>query len=111
MKAVVNIARAGCALIALSIACSVGVAAAPVSKAPQMTLVGTDTVDLYPFAAIAVGNQTYHVTEGDSLDGVYIRRIDRDRVTLSGNQVLVAGQPLRPEIARAQIARANVRSL
>jgi len=70
-----NAAKAGCALIAMSVAFSVAVIAAPVEQAPGMTLLTTDTSEPYPFAAIDVNHQIYHVTEGDRLDGVFIRHI------------------------------------
>ena len=99
MNAVLNAARAGLALMAVSVAFSAAVAAADdhTSQTPQMTLLSTDTADVYRFAAIEVNHQVYHVTEGDILDGVYIRHIEAGRVSLSSDQVLVAGQPLRPE--------------
>lgn len=92
MKAAQNAAKAGCALIAMSVAFSVAVAAAPVDKTPQLTLVSTDTSEPYPFAAIVLDHKTYHVTEGDILDGLYIRHISPGRVTLSDDQVLTAAQ-------------------
>jgi hypothetical protein len=92
VKAAQNAAKAGCALIAMSVAFSVAVAAAPVDKTPQLTLVSTDTSEPYPFAAIVLDHKTYHVTEGDILDGLYIRHISPGRVTLSDDQVLTAAQ-------------------
>jgi hypothetical protein len=92
VKAALNAAKAGCALVAMSVAFSVAVAAAPADNAPQMKLISTDTSEPYPFAAIVVNHRTYHVTEGDLLDGVYIRRISPGRVTLSDDQVLTAAQ-------------------
>jgi hypothetical protein len=86
-----NAARAGCALVAMSVAFSVAVVAAPVDQTPQMTLLSTDTSEAFPFAAIVVNHQTYHVTEGDLLDGVYIRHIGPGRVTLSDDHILVTG--------------------
>lgn len=100
MNAVLNAARAGLALMAMSVAFSVAVAAAPddpTTQTPTMTLLSTDTADVFPFAAIEVDHQVYHVTVGDILDGVYIRHIGAGLVNLSSNQTLVAGQPLRPE--------------
>jgi hypothetical protein len=88
VKAAQNAAKAGCALIAMGVAFSVAVAAAPVEKTPQLTLVSTDTSEPYPFAAIVLNHKTYHVTEGDILDGLYIRHISPGRVTLSDDQVL-----------------------
>jgi hypothetical protein len=76
----------------MSIAFSVAVAAAPGDKAPQLRLVSTDTSEPYPFAAIVLNHKTYHVTEGDLLDGVYIRHISPGRVTLSDDQILTAAQ-------------------
>jgi hypothetical protein len=76
----------------MSVAFSVAVAAAPVDKTPQLTLVSTDTSEPYPFAAIVLDHKTYHVTEGDILDGLYIRHISPGRVTLSDDQVLTAAQ-------------------
>jgi hypothetical protein len=92
VKAAQNAAKAGCALIAMSVAFSVAVAAAPVERTPQLTLVSTDTSEPYPFAAIVLDHKTYHVTEGDILDGLYIRHISPGRVTLSDDQVLTAAQ-------------------
>jgi hypothetical protein len=92
VKAAQNAAKAGCALIAMSVAFSVAVAAAPVDKTPQLTLVSTDTSEPYPFAAIVLDHKTYHVTEGDILDGLYIRHISPGRVTLSDDQVGTAAQ-------------------
>lgn len=98
MRAALNAAKAGCALLAMSVAFSVAVVAAPDdSNAPQMTLVSTDTNEAYPFASIRIGKDTYHVTEGDLLKGVYIRHIFPGRVTLSDDQILLAGQPTRVE--------------
>jgi hypothetical protein len=116
MNVVLNAARAGIALMAMSVAFGVAVAATsddPTPQTPTMTLLNTDTTDVYRFAAIEVGHQIYHVTEGDVLDGVYIRHIGAGRVTLSGEQTLVAGQPLRPEAIPGapggQVARADDR--
>jgi hypothetical protein len=115
MNAVLNAARAGLALMAMSVAFSAAVAAADdhTSQMPQMTLLSTDTTDVYRFAAIEVDRQVYHVTEGDILDGVYIRHIGAGRVTLSSDQTLVAGQPLRPEAVPGaplgQVARSDDR--
>lgn len=92
MKAARNAAKAGCALIAMSVALSVAVAAAPVDKTPQLTLLSTDTSEPYPFAAIVLNHRIYHVTEGDVLDGVHIRHISPGRVTLSDDEVLTAAQ-------------------
>jgi hypothetical protein len=100
MNVVLNAARAGIALMAMSVAFGVAVAATPDDPTPQtpaMTLLSTDTTDVYRFAAIKMNNQVYHVTEGDVLDGVYIRHIGSGKVTLSSDQTLVAGQPLHPE--------------
>lgn len=107
MRAALNAAKAGCALLAMSAVFSVAVVAAPDdSNAPQMTLVSTDTNELYPFATIVVGKDSYHVTEGDKLDGVYIRHIFPGRVTLSDDQILVAGQPTKLDsLPRQQVAR------
>ena len=115
MNAVLNAARAGLALMAMSVAFSAAVAAADeqISQMPQMTLLSTDTTDVYRFAAIEVDHQIYHVTQGDMLDGVYIRHIGAGKVTLSSNQTLVAGQPLRPQAVPCapdgQVARADDR--
>jgi hypothetical protein len=111
VRAVLNAAKAGCALLAMSAAFSVAVVAAPDdSNAPQLTLVSTDTAELYPFASIVVGKDTYHVTEGDMLDGVYIRHIFAGRVTLSNDQILVAGQATRLEpLTGQEVARSNGR--
>jgi len=92
VKAARNAAKAGCALIAMSVALSVAVAAAPVDKTPQLTLLSTDTSEPYPFAAIVLNHRIYHVTEGDVLDGVHIRHISPGRVTLSDDEVLTAAQ-------------------
>lgn len=98
MKVILNAACAAVALLSMSAAFSVAVAATPDGQAPPMTLLHTDTADVYPFAAIEVGNQVYHVTEGDVLDGVTIRHIAPGRVSLSTDQVLVAGRALRPDV-------------
>jgi hypothetical protein len=100
MNVILNAARAGIALMAMSVAFGVAVAATPDDPTPQtpaLTLLSTDTTDVYRFAAIELNHQVYHVTEGDVLDGVYIRHIGAGKVTLSSDQTLVAGQPLRPE--------------
>jgi hypothetical protein len=102
VKTALNAAKAGCALVAMSLAFSAAVVAAPDDKTPPMTLLSTDTSAPYPFAAIEVNHTIYHVTEGDRLDGVYIRHIQVGRVTLSSDQVMVEGQPVRPELATAQ---------
>ena len=92
-----------------SVAFSVAVAA-PDDKTPQLTLVSTDTAEAFPFAAVEFNHKTYHVTEGDILDGVYIRHIESGRVMLSSDQVLVAGQPLRPDASTTnQVARTTDR--
>ena len=110
VRAALNAAKAGCALLAMSAAFSAAVLAAPErSPAPQMKLVATDTAELYPFAAIVIGSQTYHVTEGDKLDGVYIRHIAPGHVTLSDDQILVAGQTTRVDVPHRQVARLNGR--
>jgi hypothetical protein len=115
MNAVLNAARAGLALTAMSVAFSAAVAAADeqTSQMPQMTLLSTDTNDVYRFAAIEVDHQIYHVTQGDMLDGVYIVHIGAGKVTLSSDQTLVAGQPLRPRAVPGapdgQVARADDR--
>lgn len=88
MKAAQNAAKAGCALIAMSVVFSVAVAAAPIDKTAQLTLVSTDTSEPYPFAAIVLNHKTYHVTEGDVLAGLTIRHISPGRVTLSDDEVL-----------------------
>ena len=101
MNVVLNAARAGLALMAMSVAFGVAVAATPddpTLQTPTMTLLSTDTTDAYRFAAIEMNHQIYHVTEGDVLDGVYIRHIGTGHVTLSSDQTLVAGQPLHPEV-------------
>lgn len=89
MNAALNAVKAGFALATMGIAFSIAVAASPIEGTPQMTLVGTDTDELYPFAAIVLNHETYHVTEGDKLAGVYIRHIAAGRVTLSDDRVLV----------------------
>ena len=116
MKTALNAAKAGAALVAMSLAFSAAVVAAPDDKAPAMTLISTDTSAPFPFAAIEVKHTTYHVTEGDILDGVYIRHIVAGRVTLSSDQVLTEGQPLHPDAVAAQeaapqerVARTNER--
>jgi hypothetical protein len=106
---VLNAAKAACALIAMSVAFSVAVVAAPVDQAPQMTLLSTDTSAPYPFAAIVVNHQTYHVTVGDVLDGVYIRHISPGRVTLSDDHVLVAVQQPRQDSPTSQISSTSLR--
>jgi len=97
VKTSLNAAKACCALLGMSVAFSAAVIAAPDDKAPQLALVSTDTNEAFPFAAIQFNNKTYHVTEGDMLDGVHIRHIEPGRVILSSDQVLVAGQPVRPD--------------
>jgi hypothetical protein len=92
VKNLLTVAKVGGALLAMSAALSVAVVAAPTegpAQGPQMRLVSTDTNEAYPFAAIVVNNQTYHVTEGDILNGVYVRHISPGRVTLSDDRVLV----------------------
>ncbi len=101
MKTALNAAKACCALLAMSAAFSVAVIAAPDDKTPSLTLVSTDTSEAFPFAAIQFNNKTYHVTEGDILDGVYIRQILPGRVVLSTDQTLVAGQPVHPDVSTA----------
>jgi hypothetical protein len=96
MKAAQNAALACGALVAMSACLSIAVIAAPENKAPQMTLISTDTSEPYPFAAIAVNHQVYHVTVGDVLDGVRIVQIVPDRVTLSDDEVLTLDQPAQP---------------
>ncbi len=92
MNAALNAAKTGFALAAIGLALSVAVASTPIDDpAPQMTLLATDTNEAYPFAAIVYNHETYHVTEGDKLDGVYIRHISPGRVTLSDDHILVAG--------------------
>jgi hypothetical protein len=106
VKTALNAAKACCALVGMSVAFSVAVVAAPDDKTPQLTLVSTDTAEAFPFAAIEFNRKVYHVTEGDILDGVYIRHIEAGRVMLSSDQVLVAGQPLRPDASTTnQVAR------
>jgi hypothetical protein len=61
-----------------------------------MTLISTDTSEPFPFAAIAVNHQIYHVTEGDILNGVHILHIAADRVTLSDDEVLTPDQSAQP---------------
>ena len=97
MKAALKAAGAGCALIAMSLTFSVAVAASTTGTVAQMRLVSTNTSEPYPFAAIVVNHVTYHVTEGDVLDGVSIRRISPGRVALSGNRVLVAARQPRDD--------------
>jgi hypothetical protein len=109
VKTALNAAKAGAALMAMSLAFSAAVIAAPDEKTPAMTLISTDTSAPYPFAAIEVNHTVYHVTEGDLLDGVYIRHIVAGRVTLSTDQVLTAGQPLTPDATAAQQAAGRER--
>ena len=91
MNAALNAAKAGFTFVAIGLALSVAVAATPIDSTSEMTLVSTDTNEAYPFAAIELNHETYHVTEGDKLDGVYIRHILPGRVTLSDDRVLVPG--------------------
>lgn len=98
MKTAQNAALACGALIAMSACFSVAVVAAPDNKAPQMTLISTDTSEPFPFAAIAVNRQIYHVTVGDVLDGVHIVQITPDRVTLSDDEVLTPDQAANPNL-------------
>ena len=108
MKTALDAAKACCALLGMSVAFSVAVIAAPEDKTPQLSLVSTDTNEAFPFAAIEFKNKMYHVTEGDVIDGVYIRHILPGRVVLSSDQVLVAGQPVRPDTATTnQVATGN----
>jgi len=110
VKTALNAAKACCALVGMSVAFSVAVVAAPDDKTPQLTLLSTDTAEPFPFAAIEFNHKTYHVTEGDILDGVYIRHIQPGRVMLSSDQVLVAGRPLRPDTSTTdQLARTDPR--
>jgi hypothetical protein len=101
-----NAALAGGAFLAMILAFTAAGAAAPDDKtqAPAMTLISTDTSAPFPFAAIEVNHTVYHVTEGDVLDGVSIRHISPGRVTLSNDQVLTAGQPVRPDPSAGQDA-------
>jgi hypothetical protein len=92
VKAAQNAAKAGCALVAMSVALSAAVAAAPTGKTPQLTLISTDTSEPFPFAAIVLNHKIYHVTEGDVLAGLYIRHISPGRVTLSDDEILTATQ-------------------
>jgi hypothetical protein len=110
VKTALNAAKAGAALVVMSLAISAAAIAAPDGKTPAMTLISTDTSGLYPFAAIEVDHTVYHVTEGDLLDGVYIRRIVAGRVTLSSDQVLSTGLPLHPDAAAAQQAAIRERN-
>jgi hypothetical protein len=110
VKTALNAAKAGAALVAMSLAFSAAAIAAPDEKTPPMTLVSTDTSGLYPFAAIDVNHTVYHVTEGDLLNGVYIRHIVAGHVTLSTDQVLTTGRPLQPDAAASQQAQAANRS-
>jgi hypothetical protein len=108
VKTALNAPKTCCALLGMSVAFSVAVIAAPEDKTPQLSLVSTDTNEAFPFAAIQFNNKTYHVTEGDILDGVYIRHILPGRVILSSDQVLVAGQPVRPDTSTTnQVATGN----
>jgi hypothetical protein len=56
--------------------------------APTMTLVSTDTNEMYPFAAIVVAGATYHVTEGDKFFGQEIVRITPGHVTFRNRAML-----------------------
>lgn len=99
-KPIVNAAKAGAALLAMSAALTGAVLAAPLAQPHAidgMTLVGTDTNEAYPFASIVIGHTTYHVTEGDVLKGVHIRHIAPGRVTLSDDRVLVMQTVPRPD--------------
>ena len=96
MKTAQNAALACGALIAMSACFSVAVVAAPENRAPQMTLISTDTSEPFPFAAIAVNHKIYHVTQGDILNGVHILSIAPDRVTLSDDEVLTPDQNAQP---------------
>jgi hypothetical protein len=108
VKTALNAAKACCALLGLSATFSVAVMAAPDDKTPPLTLVSTDTSEAFPFAAIQLNNKTYHVTEGDILDGVYIRHILPGRVILSSDQTLVAGRPVHPDASTTdQVARGD----
>jgi hypothetical protein len=108
VKTALNAAKACCALLGMSAAFSVAVIAAPDEKTPPLTLVSTDTSEAFPFAAIQFNNKTYHVTEGDILDGVYIRHILPGRVILSSDQTLVAGRPVHPDASTTdQVARGD----
>ncbi len=55
---------------------------------PTMTLVSTDTNEMYPFAAIVVAGATYHVTEGDKFFGQEIVRITPGHVTFRNRVML-----------------------
>jgi hypothetical protein len=93
MKTALNAARACIGLLAIGFSCSAAIAMAPDASAPQITLVSTDTDEAYPFATLIVDNATYHVTEGDVIKGLRVRRITPGHVALSDNEVLVATQP------------------
>lgn len=91
MNAALSAAKAVFALATIGLALSVAVAATPIDSTSPLTLVSTDTNEAYPFAAIVYNHETYHVTEGDKLDGVYILHIAPGRVSLSDDRVLVSG--------------------
>jgi hypothetical protein len=108
VKTALDAAKTCCVLLGMSVAFSVAVIAEPEDKTPQLSLVSTDTNEAFPFAAIQFKNKTYHVTEGDVLDGVFVRHILPGRVILSSDQVLVAGRPVRPDAATTnQVASGN----
>jgi hypothetical protein len=109
VKTALNAAKACCALLGMSAAFSVAVIAAPDDKTPQLALVSTDTNEAFPFATIQFKNQTYHVTEGDILGGVYIRHIWPGHVTLSSDQVLVSAQPPRPDESTSNQLASGIR--
>jgi hypothetical protein len=93
MKAAPMIAQACAGLLVIGCSCSAAVAMASAASAPQLTLVNTDTSEPFPFATLLVGNVAYHVTEGDVINGLHVRRITPGHVALSDNEVLVATQP------------------
>jgi hypothetical protein len=97
MKPTLTALRACTALIAIGLSCAPAIATTPAEGRPHITLVSTDTSAPFPFAEIIVGNATYHVTEGDEIAGLYIRRIVPGRITLSDNEVIVAVKPEPPQ--------------
>jgi hypothetical protein len=110
VKIALNAAKACCALLGMSAAFSVAVIAAPDANTPPLTLISTDTTAAFPFAAVQFNHNTYHVTEGDILDGVYIRHILPGRVVLSSDQTLIAGEPVHPDVSTTdQVARTSDR--
>jgi hypothetical protein len=60
----------------------------PGAHVPPMSLLSTDTSNVFPFATIAVRGTMFYVTEGDVLYGITISEIDDNTVSLSDGRTL-----------------------